>query len=108
MRPTTARTSRPRRPGDGAIPAAVNVVCMDTGTDARQHARHGARAATGRQRVFKFHGHYHGWVGHLGVGASFDVEPGAAPPPDASNSGGSEAGLAASVGGVGWNDGEAT
>ena len=91
-----------------AMPSAEKVVFMNTGTDALQHALHVARAATGRQRVFKFHGHYHGWVGHLGVGASFDVEPGAAPPPEASNSGGSEAGLADSVDVVDWNDAEAT
>ena len=90
------------------MPSAEKVVFMNTGTDALQHALHVARAATGRQRVFKFHGHYHGWVGHLGVGASFDVEPGVAPPPDASNSGGSETGLAASVDVVDWNDVEAT
>jgi glutamate-1-semialdehyde 2,1-aminomutase len=92
----------------GAVPSADKVVFMNTGTDALQHALHVARAATGRQRVFKFHGHYHGWVGHLGVGASFDVEPGKAPPPDASNSGGSEAGVAESVDVVDWNDVEAT
>ena len=84
------------------------VVFMNTGTDALLHALHVARAATGRQRVFKFHGHYHGWVGHLGVGASFDVEPGIAAQPDVSNSGGAEAGLAGLVDVVDWNDGEAT
>ncbi|MCV0402843.1 MAG: aminotransferase class III-fold pyridoxal phosphate-dependent enzyme [Chloroflexi bacterium] len=88
----------------GAMPSAEKVVFMNTGTDALQHALHVARAATSRQRVFKFHGHYHGWVGHLGVGASFDVEQGVAPPPDASNSGGAEAGLASDVDVVDWND----
>jgi glutamate-1-semialdehyde 2,1-aminomutase len=90
------------------MPSAKKVVFVNTGTDALQHALHIARAATGRMRIFKFHGHYHGWVGHLGVGANFDVEPGAAPPPDAPNSGGSEAGVADSVTVVDWNDVDAT
>ncbi len=90
------------------MPSAEKVVFLNTGTDALQHALHVARAATGRTRVFKFHGHYHGWVGQLGVGANFDVQPGAAPPPDAPNSGGSEPGLADAVTVVDWNDVEAT
>jgi glutamate-1-semialdehyde 2,1-aminomutase len=91
-----------------AMPSAEKVVFMNTGTDALQHALHVARAATGRTRIFKFHGHYHGWVGPLGVGANFDVVPGAAPAPHAPNSGGSEPGLADSVTVVDWNDVAAT
>ncbi|NUQ12049.1 MAG: aminotransferase class III-fold pyridoxal phosphate-dependent enzyme [Gemmatimonadaceae bacterium] len=91
-----------------AVPSADKVVFMNTGTDALQHSLHVARAATGRQRVFKFHGHYHGWAGALGVGASFDVAPGDAPPTHATNSGGSEEGIAASVDVVDWNDAAAT
>jgi glutamate-1-semialdehyde 2,1-aminomutase len=69
------------------VPSAEKVVLLNTGTDALQHALHVARAATGRRRILKFHGHYHGWVGELGTGANFDVEPGHAPAPDAPNSG---------------------
>jgi glutamate-1-semialdehyde 2,1-aminomutase len=63
-----------------------------------------ARAATGRHRILKFHGHYHGWVGELGTGANFDVEPGHAPPPDAPNSAGAAPGAARDVLVVDWND----
>ncbi len=90
------------------MPSADKVVFMNTGTDALQHALHVARAATGRHRVFKFHGHYHGWVGELGVGANFDVEPGRAPAPNAPNSGGGDPGASALVTVVDWNDADAT
>ncbi len=86
------------------VPSAEKVVFVNTGTDALQHALHVARAATGRDRVLKFHGHYHGWAGALGVGANFDVAPGAAPPPDAPNSGGAAPDVAARTVVVDWND----
>lgn len=88
----------------GLVPSADKVVFMNTGTDALQHALHVARAATGRRRVLKFHGHYHGWVGELGVGANFDVEEGMAPAHDAPNSGGADAGDADRVTVIDWND----
>jgi glutamate-1-semialdehyde 2,1-aminomutase len=90
------------------MPSADKVAFMNTGTDALQHALHVARAATGRCRVFTFHGHYHGWVGQLRVGASLAVERGLASPPAASNSGASQPGLTESVEVVDWNDFEAT
>jgi glutamate-1-semialdehyde 2,1-aminomutase len=89
------------------VPSAEKVVFVNTGTDALQHALHVARAATGRDRILKFHGHYHGWAGALGVGANFDVTPGAAPPPDAPNSGGAAQDVAARTTVVDWNDADA-
>jgi glutamate-1-semialdehyde 2,1-aminomutase len=86
------------------VPSAEKVVLVNTGTDALQHALHVARAATGRRRILKFHGHYHGWAGELGTGANFDVEPGRAPAPDAPNSGGAIPDTAADVLVVDWND----
>ncbi len=86
------------------VPSAEKVVLLNTGTDALQHALHVARAATGRRRILKFHGHYHGWMGELGTGANFDVEPGRAPAPDAPNSGGAAPDSAADVIVVDWND----
>jgi glutamate-1-semialdehyde 2,1-aminomutase len=86
------------------VPSAEKVVFLTTGTDALQHALHVTRAATGRDRILKFHGHYHGWAGALGVGANFDVAPGAAPPPDAPNSGGAAPDVAARTIVVDWND----
>ncbi|MCV2489983.1 aminotransferase class III-fold pyridoxal phosphate-dependent enzyme [Geodermatophilus sp. YIM 151500] len=91
----------------GLVPSAEKVVLLNTGTDALQHALHVARAATGRQRILKFHGHYHGWAGELGTGANFDVEPGRAPAPDAPNSGGASPDAAAGVVVVDWNDADA-
>jgi glutamate-1-semialdehyde 2,1-aminomutase len=88
----------------GLVPSAEKVVLLNTGTDALQHALHVARAATGRRRILKFHGHYHGWVGELGTGANFDVEPGRAPAPDTPNSGGAAPDSAADVMVVDWND----
>ncbi|MCO1659014.1 aspartate aminotransferase family protein [Pseudonocardia humida] len=88
----------------GLVPSAQKVAFVNTGTDALQHALHVARAATGRERVLKFHGHYHGWAGELGVGANFDVAPGAAPPPDAPNSGGAASDVADRTIVVDWND----
>ncbi len=91
----------------GLVPSAEKVVLLNTGTDALQHALHVARAATGRQRIVKFHGHYHGWAGELGTGANFDVEPGRAPAPDSANSGGASPDAAASVVVLDWNDADA-
>ncbi len=89
------------------VPSAEKVVFLNTGTDALQHALHVARAATGRQQILKFHGHYHGWAGALGVGANFDVSPGQAPPPDAPNSGGAATAAGTDTHVVEWNDAEA-
>jgi glutamate-1-semialdehyde 2,1-aminomutase len=63
-----------------------------------------SRAATGRSLVLKFHGHYHGWAGALGVGANFDVAPGIAPPPEAPNSGGASPDVEARTLVLDWND----
>jgi len=89
------------------IPSAEMASFMNTGTDALAHALHVARAATGRSRILKFHGHYHGWAGELGVGANFDVEPGRVPARTAPNSGGSAGDEAAQVIVLDWNDAEA-
>jgi glutamate-1-semialdehyde 2,1-aminomutase len=50
-----------------------------SGTEATLLAVRIARAATGRRRIVRFRGHYHGWHDHLGFGvrAGFD---GTAPP----------------------------
>jgi glutamate-1-semialdehyde 2,1-aminomutase len=89
------------------VPSAEKVAFLNTGTDALQHALHVARAATNRRQILKFHGHYHGWAGALGVGANFDVSPGHVPPPDAPNSGGAADGVGAGTHVVDWNDAEA-
>lgn len=43
------------------IPSAEQVLITNTGSDATSIALRIARAYTGRQKVLKFEGHYHGW-----------------------------------------------
>jgi len=52
------------------MPSADKVAFCTSGTDATMHAVHVARAATGRLKVLKFHGSYHGWSDHVAVGSS--------------------------------------
>ena len=53
------------------VPSADQVGFCTSGTDATLHAVHVTRAATGRTRLLKFHGSYHGWHDHLAVGSRF-------------------------------------
>jgi glutamate-1-semialdehyde 2,1-aminomutase len=46
----------------GAVPGAEMVAPMTTGSEAVHASLRLARAATGRRRIVKFAGHYHGWV----------------------------------------------
>ena len=43
------------------VPCAERVLFSNTGTEAVQSALRIARAATGRRKLIKFEGHYHGW-----------------------------------------------
>ena len=62
-----------------AVPCAELVCFSTTGSEAVQAALRIARAATGRPKVIKFQGHYHGWLDPVLVST-----PGlAAAPPDA-------------------------
>lgn len=45
-----------------AMPGVERVLWSNTGTEAVQSALRLARAATGRQVIVKFEGHYHGWM----------------------------------------------
>lgn len=45
-----------------AVPCAERVAFTCAGTEAVQLAMRLARAFTGRQKILKFEGHYHGWV----------------------------------------------
>lgn len=49
------------------VPSAELVIFSNTGTEAVQVALRVARAATGRNRVIKFDGHYHGWLDSMHV-----------------------------------------
>jgi len=62
------------------IPSAERVRFTSSGTEATLLALRLARAATGRSKVIKFQGHFHGWHDYLAVGIT--------PPFDAPNSAG--------------------
>lgn len=44
------------------VPCAERIAFTSSGTEAVQLAHRLARASTGRRRILKFEGHYHGWV----------------------------------------------
>jgi glutamate-1-semialdehyde 2,1-aminomutase len=62
------------------VPCAELSVFSNTGSEAVQVALRIARAATGRPRVIKFLGHYHGWYDaiHVGVHGQSTAAPGTA------------------------------
>ena len=57
----------------GLIPCAERVLFSNTGTEAVQSALRIARAATGRKKIIKFEGHYHGWFDNVLVSYSPDI-----------------------------------
>ena len=50
------------------VPGIEQLRFANSGTEATQAAVRLARAATGRELVIKFEGHYHGWADHLAAG----------------------------------------
>jgi glutamate-1-semialdehyde 2,1-aminomutase len=48
-----------------AVPGVEQVILSNTGSEAVQAAFRLARAATGRNKVVKFEGHYHGWFNNV-------------------------------------------
>lgn len=87
------------------MPSAEKVAFCTSGTDASLHAVHLARAATGRVRLLKFHGSYHGWHDQLAVGSRLRAATGdegeVLNEPDAL---GLHPGASADVQVVEWND----
>jgi glutamate-1-semialdehyde 2,1-aminomutase len=79
------------------VPSAELCVFNTTGSEAVHAALRIARAATGRTRVVKFLGHYHGWYDsvHLAVPPQLDAS---------SATTGQDPGAAATVTVVPWND----
>jgi glutamate-1-semialdehyde 2,1-aminomutase len=58
------------------LPFADKVTFMTTGTEAVQLAIRIARTATGRERIVKFDGHYHGWIDPVYVNIpGYDPQP---------------------------------
>ena len=82
------------------MPGIEQLRFANSGTEATQAAVRLARAATGRELVIKFEGHYHGWADHLaaGIGAASAARPAR---PD---SAGIPAGVMESLWTVPWND----
>jgi glutamate-1-semialdehyde 2,1-aminomutase len=79
------------------VPCAELAIFSSSGTEAVNAAVRVARAATGRNRLIKFHGHYHGWSDalHVGTPGHEPREPG---------TGGQDPGAADSVSVLPWND----
>jgi glutamate-1-semialdehyde 2,1-aminomutase len=55
------------------VPCAERVLFSNTGTEAVQSAVRIARSATGRCKLIKFEGHYHGWFDNLLVSYCPDI-----------------------------------
>ena len=51
------------------VPGIEQLRFANSGTEATQAAVRLARAATGRELVIKFEGHYHGWADHVAAGS---------------------------------------
>lgn len=84
----------------GLVPGIEQLRYASSGTEATQAAVRLARAATGRDLVLKFEGHYHGWADHLGAGSG----PGSASRPARPDSVGVPPGAMESLWTVPWND----
>ncbi len=56
-----------------AVPGVERVILSNTGTEAVQAALRLARAHTGRTKIIKFEGHYHGWLNNVLV--SYRLKP---------------------------------
>jgi glutamate-1-semialdehyde 2,1-aminomutase len=91
------------------IPSAEKVILTCAGTEATYHAIRVARAFTGRERIVKFEGHYHGW--HDAVQQSLKPSLEVAGPPEAPAtvpvSAGTPAAITARTTVLGWNDADA-
>jgi glutamate-1-semialdehyde 2,1-aminomutase len=58
------------------VPSADRVLLTMSGSEATYHALRLARAATGRSKVVKFEGCYHGWHDSVALGFSLDAASG--------------------------------
>jgi glutamate-1-semialdehyde 2,1-aminomutase len=69
------------------IPSADRVVFSCTGTEATFHAIRLARAFTGRERILKFEGNYHGWHDYVAWSHHFATDDAEEPVPVAASAG---------------------
>jgi glutamate-1-semialdehyde 2,1-aminomutase len=82
------------------VPGIEQLRFATSGTEATQAAVRLARAATGRDLVIKFEGHYHGWADHLAAG----IGPASAARPARPDSAGIPLATMESLWTVPWND----
>ena len=82
------------------VPGIEQLRFANSGTEATQAAVRLARAATGRELVIEFEGHYHGWADHLAAGSG----PASVARPARPDSAGIPAGVMQSLWTVPWND----
>jgi glutamate-1-semialdehyde 2,1-aminomutase len=65
-----------------AVPCAERVRFGCSGSEAVQAALRLARGCTGRDKIVKFEGHYHGWFDNIYVGVHPAAEPDGSPHPE--------------------------
>lgn len=83
------------------VPGIEQVIFSNTGTEAVQAAIRIARALTGRSKIIKFEGHYHGWMNNILV----SYHPAAGDPDETQPScGGQPASEHADTLALPWND----
>jgi glutamate-1-semialdehyde 2,1-aminomutase len=85
------------------VPGIEQLRFANSGTEATQAAVRLARAATGRELVIKFEGHYHGWADHVAAG----IGPDSVARPARPDSAGIPRGVMDSLWNVRWNDADA-
>jgi len=88
------------------VPCAERVRFVSSGTEAVQAALRLARAATGRRKIVKFEGHYHGWMDNIlwSVHPSAEDSGPADAPRRAAGSAGQDELAGANTDILGWND----
>jgi glutamate-1-semialdehyde 2,1-aminomutase len=88
------------------VPCAERVRFGSSGTEVIQSALRLARAATGRQTIIKFEGHYHGWLDNVqwSVAPTQDACGPADRPYKVSGTAGQEPSSGAHLEVLGWND----
>jgi glutamate-1-semialdehyde 2,1-aminomutase len=85
------------------VPCAERVIFSNTGTEAVQAAFRLARAYTGRQKIIRFEGHYHGWMDNVLTGYRPPIENGTALLEKRPTEGMSEAAITETIV-LPWND----
>jgi glutamate-1-semialdehyde 2,1-aminomutase len=88
------------------VPGAEQMLFATTGSEAVAAAIRVARAATGRDKILKFEGHYHGWLDGIAASTAYDPSRSgpAARPLAVASTGGIPVGALDSIVVAPWND----